>query len=117
LLLFFKKEVLSFLLLFVKIHTFGEWLGKLTPRAPTARISRWRARRRPMLLGSLLLHVLLGLLILAYLRLNPPPEPLPPSAIAMLFESGSRNGPAALQPQHGHDAGSSPPSPATGWNI
>jgi periplasmic protein TonB len=74
--------------------------GQVVSPAMLLRLSAWApdGRRRRMLAASLLVHLLLIGLLWPWARQEVPPEPLPPPAVAMIFESGNRAGPSAPEP-------------------
>ncbi len=56
------------------------------------------ARQRPWLLASLLLHALVLAAVLLRIGYEQPPQEVPPSSVAMVFESGQKQRPSAPHP-------------------
>jgi TonB family protein len=86
----------------------------LRPRDRNRR-ERWRRerwRRRAPLAASALLHLgFLLLVVLAVLTREKPPEPLPPPAYAVYYESGAPDRPSEPEPESQAERTAPPPEP------
>src|SRR5579884_1588220 len=108
----------------------GSEIAPLLPEKPKTRLApvyarplhilsqrRGAASLRPMLGRSALLHLILLVLLVVTVHQQMPSEPLPPPGVAVVFQSGSKTGPAVpnptpfqeLPPSQAHVA----PSPST----
>lgn len=89
----------------------GSEIAPLLPEKPKMRLAPVYARPlhilsqrrgegglRPMLGRSALLHLILLVLLVVTVRQQMPSEPLPPPGVAVVFQSGSKTGPAVPNP-------------------